>query len=106
MDFAPIFRSSPPLFDYSIPGYGRIGIVFDGVFLTAQRDNSAKDVSNLLDAAINKGGVRFGGRAPFTSSLEPEDAAETMGKLATPELTAETRPSYWRLLSRVPGELS
>ncbi|MDR6671256.1 hypothetical protein [Rhizobium sp. 1399] len=90
------------LVDYKVPGYGLVSIVFDGVFLTAARDNRASEVSALLDAAVNKGGVRFGERAPFTSSLAPQTAAGAMRALPSQELTAETRSAYWRLVSNMP----
>lgn len=77
--------------------------VYDGVFLTAARKPRYLEVRDVLDAATGTNKVYFSERrAPFTSALPPYDAARKLGELAqASQLTAGTRPKFFRLLSGV-----
>lgn len=90
--------------EYKLPGVSEpLYVVFDGLFLTAARIPRYLEVRDLLDVAIASGKVFFDKvRAPFTSSLTPDAAAECLGNLGpVSALTGETRASYFRLLSNV-----
>ncbi|QPB24783.1 hypothetical protein [Rhizobium sp. 007] len=65
-----------------VPGLGNLEIVYDGNFLNAQRTQRASEIGVLLDAAVNGNQIFYGSdRAPFTSKLSAEEAAETLKKI-------------------------
>jgi hypothetical protein len=76
-------------------------IVYDGRFLTAARRPRYLEVRAVLDAAASSGKVEFcASRVPFTSGLDPDDAARTLrcaepGKL----FTTTSRREFFALLS-------
>ncbi|SCX35878.1 hypothetical protein [Agrobacterium rosae] len=89
------------LVDYRIPGISdMVSIVFDGVFLTAQRSPRAAEIRDVLDVAVANGHVVFGMESvPFTSSLSPEKAIGVLMSIPTTELTEGSRPTFWSMLS-------
>lgn len=91
------------LVEYNLPAIEVLGIIFDGVFLTAARTPRYGEVRAVLDAAIESGNVFYcPRRAPFTSALKAGDAYKELLSLGLFEaLDAHTRPSYFSLLSSV-----
>lgn len=92
------------LVEYSIPGVTNISVVFDGPFLTAARKPRFLEVQELLDACEASDKVFYSkSRAPFTSSLSAENAANILSGI-TPiaPLTKGTRADYFSLLSGFP----
>lgn len=92
------------LAQFEVPGVTSLNVVFDGLFLTAQRPPRYSEVRAMLDAAVASGKVYFAGeRAPFTSALPPEVAAHTLLEVggAPVLLTDETRPAYFSLLANM-----
>lgn len=89
---------------YSIPGVSEVYVVFDGVFLTAARRPRYLEVRDLLDAAEQTSKVFFATQpVPFTSSKDPEKAAQIMiDTKPTVQLTTSTRPQYFALLCSIP----
>jgi len=88
---------------YEIPGIAEVYVVFDGSFLTAVRTARYLDVAELLDACQTVGKVSFSAtRAPFTSALEPLEAAKSLLQLApVVPFDATSRAQYFALLSNV-----
>lgn len=92
------------LAEYKLPGVSDpLYVVFDGLFLTAARDSRYFEVRDLLDVAIASGKAFVAmRRAPFTSRLTPDEAAEILWQIGpVSPLTGETRATYFRLLSGV-----
>jgi len=92
------------LAQFQVPGVTSLNIVFDGLFLTAQRLPRYSEVRALLDAAVASGKVYFATeRAPFTSVLPAEAAAHTLLEIAGEPvlLTEDTRPTYFALLANM-----
>lgn len=90
--------------EFKIPGISSLYVVFDGLFLTAARQPRYLEVRELLDNAINSGNAFFSKtRAPFTSGLSPENAAQQLLQI-TPviPLTSTNRADYFGLLSSLP----
>lgn len=89
------------LAEIRVPGAKPVHVVFDGLFLTAQRKHRYAEVKVLLDNAVKSGKAFVATeRAPFTSSLSPDDAAQALLNVAATAvpLTEVTRPSYFALL--------
>jgi len=84
-------------------GNAPIQVVYDGSFLTAARVPRYLEVKRLLDEAEQSGKVYFvAQRAPFTSAMQVEKAAETMKSLGEPILlTPQSRSRYFSLLSNL-----
>ena len=78
-------------------------IVFDGAFLTAARLSRYIEVKHLLDIAEKSEKVFFfESRAPFTSSLTPDKAAQILSQLEPIKLlNPESRAIYFSLLSNL-----
>jgi hypothetical protein len=94
------------LAEMDIHGIDQVGIVFDGIFLTAASAARYYEVRQLLDVAQASNKVFFGEeRVPFTSAMDPADAANELGKLASrgsQKLTPDTRANYFSLLTTWP----
>ena len=92
------------LVEHSVPGVGTLYVVFDGCFLTAARLPRYSEVRELLDQATTAANVFFAQeRAPFTGGLSAEDATKKLLEVGPlQELTDETRPTYFRMLSLMP----
>lgn len=88
---------------YEIPGITEVYVVFDGSFLTAARKSRYLDVVGLLDACQTVGKVSFSAtRAPFTSTLDPLEAAKSLLQLApVVPFNAGSRAQYFALISNV-----
>lgn len=89
------------LAEIRVTGAKPVHVVFDGLFLTAQRKPRYDEVKVLLDTAVKSGKAFVATeRAPFTSSLSPDDAAQALLNIAATAvpLTEVTRPSYFALL--------
>ncbi|NVK58363.1 MAG: hypothetical protein HWE26_22475 [Alteromonadaceae bacterium] len=82
----------------------KLFVVGDSVdFLMATRQPRSGEVKDVTDAAVKSGKAYFSRvRAPFTSHLTAEEAAETLRRLETVELTAATVAEYRAMLSNVP----
>ncbi|MCK9985383.1 MAG: hypothetical protein AzoDbin1_01855 [Azoarcus sp.] len=92
------------LAEIRVTGAKPVHVVFDGLFLTAQRKPRYDEVKALLDAAVASGKAFVATeRAPFTSSLSPDDAAQALLNVAATvvPLTEVTRPSYFALLANL-----
>jgi hypothetical protein len=89
--------------EYDIPKVDTVAVVFDGLFLTAARYPRYGEIRHLLDVAEQSNNVSFSEvRAPFTSSLSPEDAVTTLQSLTPVKpLTPDTRAEYFSLLSNL-----
>lgn len=92
------------LAEFKIPGGSPLYVVFDGLFLTAARHPRYLEVRALLDASIASDRAFFSQtRVPFTSTLSPEEAAQTLLQIApVVELTNANRSVYFGLLSSLP----
>lgn len=78
-------------------------VIFDGLFLTAQRRPRYLEVREVLDTAINSNKAYFITQAaPFTSSWNPIDAVSQLKYLPTQHLTPESRGTFFSLLSDYP----
>ena len=75
-------------------------IVFDGVFLTAQRSQRAQEVGWLLDACVQTRKAFYVKEvAPFTAILPPELASAKLAATGPKmPLNLASRPSYFALL--------
>lgn len=85
---------------YSIPKVSEIYVVFDGLFLTAARCPRYYEVRELLDVAEKSSKVFFSAQpVPFTSSKNPETAAQIMIDMnPIVQLSPSTRAQYFALL--------
>lgn len=92
------------LVKYVIPEIEDVYVLFDGLFLTAARRPRFGEVQQLLDVAQASGKTLFSTvRAPFTSSMNPGQAAQVLLALAPAvALTAASRPQYFGLLCSIP----
>lgn len=80
-------------------------VIFDGLFLTAQRYPRYKEVKEVLDAAVASGKAYFITQSvPFTSSWGPVGAVDQLIHLPRQELTTETRKSFFGLLCNISEE--
>lgn len=89
------------LVEIAIEPIALLRVVFDGEFLTAQRYPRYQEVRDVLDRAVSNGRVHFAPKpVDFTAALSCEEAAEAL-LAAGPfvKLDAETRPTFFRLLS-------
>ena len=97
------YRFVTALAEMDIHGIDQMGIVFDRMLLTAASAARYYDVRQLLDVAQASNKVFFGEeRVPFTSAMDPADAANELGKVAargSQRLTPDTRASYFSLLT-------
>jgi len=76
--------------------------VYDGLFLTAARDNRYSEVAGVLDAALMPSSckVYFGSKPlDFTSGMQPDAAAELMLHQPQLPLDSNSRAQYFKLLS-------
>ncbi|MBS0193870.1 MAG: hypothetical protein JSR34_06460 [Proteobacteria bacterium] len=86
------------LAEYNIPGFEPIYLVFDGNFLTRVRQPRKAEVDAVLDVAKNSSKAYFSStRAPFTSGLSPEVAANVLSNLVSFRLDGSSLPAYERL---------
>lgn len=97
------FPSVAALARYEIKRIAELYIVFDGCILTAKRRPCFLEVVTLMNAAQESSKVGFAtSRAPFTSSLTPEAAGETLlGVGPVVPFTEASRNQYFALLSNV-----
>ncbi|MDH0760349.1 hypothetical protein N5C70_27190 [Pseudomonas juntendi] len=81
--------------------------VYDGDFLTATRYPRYLEVKAVLDAAEASGGtVLFATQPlPFTSGKSADAAAADMLSVQTDVFNTSTRPTYFKLLSRMSEKL-
>ena len=81
----------------------KLFVVGDSVhFLMATRAPRTGEVKQVTDEAVKSGKAYFSReRAPFTSHLTPEAAADTLGRLETLELTTATVAEYRSMMSNV-----
>ncbi|WP_288402288.1 hypothetical protein [uncultured Acinetobacter sp.] len=80
-------------------------VIFDGLFLTAQRYPRYKEVREILDIAVASNKAYFICQpVPFTSSWGPVGAVDQLIHLPRQELSAETRKSFFSLLCSIPEE--
>lgn len=78
----------------------KVYVIFDGLFLTAQRYPRYKEVKAVLDTAIASNKTYFINEAvPFTSSWNPMNAVSQLIPYPKEQLTSETRSKYYSLLS-------
>lgn len=92
------------LAEIRVPGITPLHVVFDGLFLTAQRKPRYDEVRALLDTAVVSNKAFFAAeRAPFTSTYPPGDAAQVLLDAAgtAVQLTAATRARYFAMLGTV-----
>lgn len=92
------------LAEIRVPGVPLLNVVFDGLFLTAQRKPRYSEVRALLDVAQDSGKAYFSEeRAPFTSAFPASDAASALVSAgrSVVRLTRETRKSYFAMLGTV-----
>lgn len=86
----------------SDPQNGQEYVLFDGLFLTAARAHRYLDVKRLLDAAEQSNKVTYAtARAPFTSSLDPIDAIDTLNVLSYTQFTPLSRAAYFSMVSNL-----
>ena len=92
------------LAEYDIPGAGTVKIVYDGLFLTAQRPPRYNEVKSVVDVAIDSGKAYFAkSEAPFTEGMKPREAVSRLEEIHNTEnLTSDTRANYFRMLSDLP----
>lgn len=75
-------------------------VIFDGLFLTAQRYPRYKEVKAILDSSISSNKAYFINEpVPFTSSWNPVNAVSQLIHYPKQKLTLDTRSQYYRLLS-------
>lgn len=83
-------------------GVGDIFILFDGLFLTAQRKPRYNEVKMILDEAEKSQKTSFIQLAvPFTSRLQADEAVKLLWKFPKQVLNADSRSTFFRLLSSV-----
>lgn len=89
------------LIQYKIPNVGELNVIGDGTFLTAARFPRYSEIKDLLDAAETNSKVYFSlQRVPFTSQLSADEAADKLSShQELIQLTPNTRPDFFRLLS-------
>ncbi|MGC0293079.1 hypothetical protein ACPIMS_18545 [Acinetobacter baumannii] len=74
-------------------------VIFDGLFLTAQRYPRYREVKEVLDAAVTSDKAYFINiPVPFTSSWGPVGAVDQLIHLPREKLTSESRRNYFNLL--------
>ncbi|NMG28433.1 hypothetical protein [Aromatoleum evansii] len=92
------------LAEIRVTGAKPVHVVFDGLFLTAQRKPRYDEVKSLLDAAVASGKAFVATeRAPFTSSLPPNEAAQALLNVAATAvpLNESSRRSYFGQLANL-----
>ncbi|GAA5003207.1 hypothetical protein GCM10023206_06690 [Acinetobacter puyangensis] len=83
-----------------MPALKETYILFDGLFLTAQRKPRYNEVKNVLDTAVATNKTCFIQLpVPFTSQLDPEEAVKLLGEFPRHKLTQDSRPQFFNLLS-------
>ncbi|MDN8155658.1 HicB family protein, partial [Acinetobacter baumannii] len=88
-----------------LPGLNEIYIIFDGLFLTAQRKPRYNEVKDVLDTALETDKTSFIQLSvPFTSQLDPVEAVKILSEFPRQKLTKETRPTFFNLLSNLTEE--
>ncbi|MEG8983852.1 HicB family protein, partial [Acinetobacter baumannii] len=88
-----------------LPGLNEIYIIFDGLFLTAQRKPRYNEVKAVLDTALETDKTSFIQLSvPFTSQLDPVEAVKILSEFPRQKLTKETRPTFFNLLSNLTEE--
>ena len=100
----PHLKPGDLLLFYRLPRSCTAGevVVFtkDGQRRTGRVAARGGDTVEVTDAAAKSGKAYFSReRAPFTSHLTPEEAADTLRRLETVELTAATVAEYRSMLS-------
>ncbi len=87
------------------PGLGEQFILFDGLFLTAQRKPRYNEVQQVLDLAVQTKKTSFIQLSvPFTSQLLPVEAIRLLNRFPKQVLNAQTRPIFFSLLSEITEE--
>jgi hypothetical protein len=86
---------------YSIPRVDDVYVLFDGNFLTANRDPRLAEVQDVLDAAeISEKTLFSKETAPFTAAMEPKEAVQVLLALGpTERFTKASRKKYFEQLS-------
>lgn len=85
------------------PGLSEQFILFDGLFLTAQRKPRYNEVQQILDLAVETNKTSFIQLSvSFTSQLMPIEAIKLLNKCPTQTLNAQTRSIFFSLLSNIP----
>lgn len=88
-----------------LPGLRETFILFDGLFLTAQRKPRYNEVKEVLDIAVTSTKASFIQLpVPFTSQLAPEEAIKLLGDFPRQKLTPDSRPDFFNLLSNISEE--
>ncbi len=74
-------------------------VIFDGLFLTAQRYPRYREVKEVLDAAVNSDKAYFIDiPVPFTSTWGPVGAIDQLLPLPRQKLTSDSRRKFFSLL--------
>lgn len=85
-----------------LPALRETYVLFDGLFLTAQRKPRYNEVKSVLDEALITNKTSFIQLAvPFTSQLDPTEAVKLLSNFPRQKLTTESRPSFFDLLSNL-----
>lgn len=80
-------------------------VIFDGLFLTAQRYPRYKEVKEVLDAAVISDKAYFINiPVPFTSTWGPVGAVDQLLPLPRQELTPDSRKNFFKLLCNISEE--
>ncbi|ALJ88928.1 TPA: HicB family protein [Acinetobacter baumannii] len=86
----------------NLPALRDTYIIFDGLFLTAQRKPRYNEVKEVLDTAVLTNKTSFIRHAvPFTSQLDPAEAISLLGEFPRNKLTEDSRPEFFNLLSNI-----
>ncbi|WP_151828394.1 hypothetical protein [Acinetobacter oleivorans] len=80
-------------------------VIFDGLFLTAQRYPRYKEVKEVLDAAVTSDKTYFIDiSVPFTSTWGPVGAVDQLLPLPRQKLTPDSRKNFFKLLCNISEE--
>lgn len=86
----------------NLPALRDTYIIFDGLFLTAQRKPRYNEIKEVLDAAVLTNKTSFIRHAvPFTSQLDSLEAVKLLGELPQNKLTEDSRSEFFKLLSNI-----
>ncbi|HCU74632.1 hypothetical protein IIQ44_20260 [Acinetobacter oleivorans] len=80
-------------------------VIFDGLFLTAQRYPRYREVQEILDAAVSSDKAYFINiSVPFTASWGPVGAVDQLLPLPREKLTSDSRKNFFKLLCNISEE--
>ncbi|MDM1021864.1 type II toxin-antitoxin system HicB family antitoxin [Acinetobacter sp. VNK23] len=86
----------------NLPALRDIYIIFDGLFLTAQRKPRYNEIKEVLDTAVLTNKTSFIRHAvPFTSQLDSVEAVKLLGEFPQNKLTQDSRSEFFNLLSNI-----